>query len=52
MSVVINEFEVLPRAPEEDDSDAAPPPAPSITPNDIEAVIERAITRSARVRAH
>ena len=54
MAVVINEFEVVP-APAEQPA-AAPAsgdPAPAgPTPHDIERIVERAVERGRRVRAH
>jgi hypothetical protein len=52
MSVVINEFEMV-SGPEESESEAtASPPPPAITPEDIEAVIQRSKQRAARIHAH
>lgn len=53
MSVVINEFEMV-NGPEASESETTtqPTPPPAITPQDIEAVVQRAKHRAARVRAH
>ena len=54
MPVVINEFEVVP-APAEQAPDTRPAdrPAPSgPSPRDIERIVEHAVERERRVRAH
>ena len=53
MAVVINEFEVVP-APEAKSAEASDkaPSAAGPTARDIERVVERAIERGRRVRAH
>ncbi len=54
MPVVINEFEVVP-APAEPPAAGAPadqPAASALTPRDIERIVEHALERGRRVRAH
>lgn len=61
MSVVINDFEIVtepsptasPEAPQPDSAASPAPPRPrGIRPRDVEAIIERAVERRRRVRAH
>lgn len=54
MSVVINDFEILPEPPEgAEGAEQTPPPSPSaLTPRDVESILKRYDRRRDRVRAH
>ena len=52
MPVVVNEFEIVPESlPPSGESSAPAMPAQS-SPREVEAIIQRAMERAARVRAH
>ena len=52
MPVVINEFEIVPETQPASSSTSAPPPATQLSPREVEAIVQRAAERAARVRAH
>jgi len=57
MSVIINDFEIIPETPEEDEpggeeAASAEPERASIRPMDVVEIVERDRRRTRRLRAH
>lgn len=55
MSVIINDFEIIPESPNgesDEDQESAPPDRSQVRPIDVIEIVDRAERRRRRLRAH